>query len=676
MNSTDNNDFSDFLHSQYKEVKESVNKSLNVSKEKYSDKLLIGEGAQKKVYKVYDHSCSRPVAMAVLKSATVQEEAQFLREGRLTALLEHPNIMPVYENGQTDDGEFYFTMKLVNGETLQTILDKSSRGEKDCPLMNKVGIFLKVCEALAYAHSMGIIHRDLKPENIHVGEFGEVLLSDWGLANLQFENCREEILNDKVLNEIDLKVSLKGLVKGTPGYIAPEILNIKNAYSIQSDIFALGSILHNILCGALPVDTGSAKECLKNTKAGKIEPFKNTDKKIPDGLKAICSKALKADPEKRYLSVEQMINDIKKFQEGFATEAEEAGFLTQLNLFYKRNKRVCNLSIAFIFIIFSVSIVLLNSIREKEKNSKEILQNLVNTYKEKDKLEKELAPVYKKQARELFLDVQLDSALALIDVSTSYDPDDNETKALYGKMLMAKQEFTKASKFLKGLDDKLHNLCIKYSPLKGEERLNHDHLMEFLKELGTTTENDISYIYKNVLIEEFKKTADLNEKIDLLLAELRYRNQNLKQINLDIKIVDGYYHIDLSNNSNLRTIMILEKFGPINVETLNLSNTKVQRLNALKYMKIEKLILKNTPFMSMEDFNNHCRHLDVEGSKTDFSYYLKNKPVEYLNIHKAPFSNFRSLVTLKRLKTLIIDEGILPNETRRKLPADCMIIEK
>ena len=680
MNSTEDNNFSDFLHNQYKEVKEAVNRSLDIDQEKYSDRKLIGEGAQKKVYSVYDKSCSREVAMAVLKNESPQDEAQFLREGRITALLEHPNIMTVYENGTDSDGSPYFTMKLVHGQTLQNILNKLKADDPEYlqkyTVMNLISIFMKVCDALAYAHSKGIIHRDLKPENIHVGEFGEVLLSDWGLANLQFENCDEQVLNDKTLNEIDLKVSLKGQIKGTPGFIAPEILNSKNAYSIQSDIFALGAILHTILTRNVPIKAESVQECLEKTRLGEFIPFNKDGTKACDSLKAICLKALKVDKENRYQTVNEVISDIKKFQEGFATDAEEAGFLTQLSLFYKRNVKVCNASFAFILVIILLTAYGINSIRKEEKKSNRILQDLVEAYKEKEKLEHELIPVYQTKARDAFVNVQLDSALALIEVAYNIDPESDLTKSIFGKMLIAKQEFDKAALLLKDSDERLVKLCKKYSQLKGEERLSHKDLIDFLKDLGTTTVDDIAYIYKNILIEEFKLVKDLDEKIELIKAELHFRNKNLQNLHIDIKIVDDYHYIDLSNNPRLDTIMILEKFGPINVKKIDLSNTSIRGLKALKYMNIEELYVRNTNEMDMKDFSNHFSYLDAEGSKTDFSFYIKHKPLQFLNIHKSRFLNYRSLLTLKKLKTLIVTKGKLPNEIRQKLPKDCSVIEK
>lgn len=680
MNSTDDNNFSDFLHNQYQEVKEAVNKNLDVNQEKYGARTLIGEGTQKRIYQVYDNSCSREVAIAILKNATAQEEAQFLREARITALLEHPNIMPVYENGIDAEGQYYFTMKLIHGETLQSILDKIYNNDEEYvnkyPLTSRIDIFQKVCEAIAYAHSKGIIHRDLKPENIQVGEFGEVLLSDWGLASVQFDKCDEQILNDKVLNEIDLKVSLKGLIKGTPGYIAPEILNSKNAYSIQSDIFALGAILHSILTSKIPVDSETIQICINKTKEGEIKPFEHSSFPLPESLKAICKKALSVNKKDRYQSVNEISIETRKYQQGFATNAEEAGFLTQLNLFYKRNKKACNISLAFIIIIVAGSISAINSIRAKEKESTEILQELVKTYKEKEALEQELIPTYQQKAYDLFVHVQLDSALALIEVAYNIDPDNPKSKALFGKMLIAKQQFYEAEILLKDVDNKLSQVCKKYSALQIEGRLSHKELINFLKEVGTKQANDISWIYKNILTEEFLHVRDIDKKTELIKAELRFRNKGLQEINIDLKIIDDDYYIDISNNPKLHTALILGKLGPINVKRLNISDTSILRLDALTYMKIEEFHARNTGVLSMHGFSNHYAYLDAEGSKTDFSKYLNNKPVKFLNIHNTPFSNYHVLPTLKQLRTLVVTKGKLPNKVKMKLHKDCTIIER
>ncbi|MCM8526044.1 MAG: hypothetical protein NE327_05980, partial [Lentisphaeraceae bacterium] len=486
----------------------------------------------------------------------------------------------------------------------------------------------------------------------------------------------EKILNDKPLNEIDLKVSLKGLIKGTPGFIAPEILNSKNAYSIQSDIFALGAILHCILTCKVPVNAKTAQECIENTKLGKIEPFKDEYSSIPESLKAICNKALKVNQKERYQTVEELISDLKKYLEGFATNAEDAGFLTQLTLFYKRNKKVCNISVAFILLIFILSAYGINSIRKEEMKSNKILQDLLATYEEKEKLELELVPVYQEKAHNAFLDVQLESALAIIELAHKIDPENSKSRHLFGKMLMAKQDFDSAALLLQGVDDRLFKISTKYAKLKKEGRLSHPDLMKFIKEIGTHTKNDIAYIYKNILMEEFRLVKDLEQIVELIRAELYFRNKNLKDLKIDIKIEDEFYFIDLSDNPNLQTILILEKLGPVNVKKIDISNSPIIRLDALKYMKIDELHARNTGVFEMKDFTNHYSYLDAEGSKTDFSIYLKRKPLRYLNIHNSSFSNYHILPTLKNLRTLIVSKGKLPEEVKKKLPKACRIIEK
>ncbi len=202
---SENSKCTDFLQSQYKQVQEKVN-SQNKSEEqgRYTQKKLIGEGSQKQIFQVYDTQCSRELAMAILKNDSPEAQAQFMREARITALLQHPNIMPIYDTGINELGQDYFTMKLGRGDTMQKLMTQL----RESSLQDCLALFLKVCDALIYAHSKGVLHRDLKPENIYIGQFGELLLCDWGLANIVFENCDEAILDDEELQNLNLKVSL------------------------------------------------------------------------------------------------------------------------------------------------------------------------------------------------------------------------------------------------------------------------------------------------------------------------------------------------------------------------------------------------------------------------------------------------------------------------------------
>ena len=163
----------------------------------YRVRELIGRGGMGNVMKVDDPKLARTVALKVMKlgpSATEEERGRFVREATVLAKLAHPNIVPIYDLGTDDTGSPFYTMKLVKGRTLQAIIKDIRDGMADAAQQHSLGrllgVFRKVCDAMSFAHSHGIIHRDLKPENIMVGEFGEVLVMDWGLA--KFLNGEED----------------------------------------------------------------------------------------------------------------------------------------------------------------------------------------------------------------------------------------------------------------------------------------------------------------------------------------------------------------------------------------------------------------------------------------------------------------------------------------------------
>ncbi len=147
----------------------------------------IARGGMGAVLDARDQKLGRSVAMKVMlrRNASEEEQQRFLQEARVLGQLAHPNIVPVHDVGTDEQGRLFYTMKLVVGVTLHEVIGKLKAGDKDTlakyPLNALLTIFQKVCDAVAFAHSRGIIHRDLKPQNIMVGEFGEVLVMDWGL---------------------------------------------------------------------------------------------------------------------------------------------------------------------------------------------------------------------------------------------------------------------------------------------------------------------------------------------------------------------------------------------------------------------------------------------------------------------------------------------------------------
>ena len=149
----------------------------------------------------------------------------------------------------------------------------------------------------------------------------------------------------------------------------------------------------------------------------------------------------------------------------------------------------------------------------------------------------------------------------------------------------------------------------------------------------------------------------------------------LSSMNSVMEFKDEAYIIDLSNNPNLKILNVLAKFGPAVVKKFDLSHTRVKSLYPIKNLNIINLHLAHTSKLPLENFNHYYEYLDAEGSKNDFAPYLNNKPVQYLNIHQTPFSNYQVLTTLKKLNTLIVTKGKLPDKVRAQLPVNCQVMK-
>lgn len=324
--------------------------------DKYDLKKTIGRGGMKTVFKVKDRDTARNIAMAVIsdeEDISDNDIARFIKEARITANLEHPNIVPVHDIGVDKDGSPYFTMKMVEGEALADIVielrDDNSIYHEKYNLSQLLQIFQKICNAIDFAHSKGIVHLDLKPGNIEVGDFGDVLVLDWGLAKHIEEDGTEsydhfyshdlDTLRDIAVH--DMGNTMDGEVKGTPGYMAPEqAAGLNTEKDKLTDIYSLGAILYNILTLKKPISGTDVYDILDKTIDGElVRPSERCpDRYIPRALEAITMKAMSVKPEDRYQNVRELLADVDAFISGFATVAEEAGFIRQCNLYIKRNK--------------------------------------------------------------------------------------------------------------------------------------------------------------------------------------------------------------------------------------------------------------------------------------------------------------------------------------------------
>jgi len=208
----------------------------------YETQGELGKGGMGAVVLCNHKTLRRPVAMKVMREQIADSEEhrlRFLEEAQVTGQLEHPNIVPIHELGKGSDGSLYFTMKLVKGKSLADIIKEMKDGKSEMTVSQLLGIFLKVCDGMAFAHSKNVIHRDLKPDNIMVGDFGEVLVMDWGLAKIlggkevkeeaekkvtgEAEPTESEIRKAETVRSVrtdsDVAMTMEGAVSGTPTYM-------------------------------------------------------------------------------------------------------------------------------------------------------------------------------------------------------------------------------------------------------------------------------------------------------------------------------------------------------------------------------------------------------------------------------------------------------------------------
>ena len=330
---------------------EDLPKLTQKPQEKYIFRKSLGRGGMKMVIQVKDRDTMRDIAMAVFPDAAnrpASESRRFIDEARITASLEHPNIVPVHDIGIDATGAPYFTMKLLRGETLASILKKLRAGDPEYieryPLEQLLRIFNKVCDAVSFAHSKGVIHLDLKPENIQISDFGEVLLMDFGLAKV-ISKADEDLQKEAPVIENKTYipgVTIDGVTKGTPGYMAPEQAAGKNSLKdFRTDVYSLGAILYSIATCENPLSSqGDMKQMMLDTVNGRIIPprERTPERMIPGALEAVIQKAMSVQLPNRYQSVKELREEIRAFLNGFATRAEKAGPAKQFLLFIRRNK--------------------------------------------------------------------------------------------------------------------------------------------------------------------------------------------------------------------------------------------------------------------------------------------------------------------------------------------------
>ena len=290
---------------------------------RYVERGVIGQGAMGQILSCVDRDTRREVAMKRMlpeTAANPARRARFVEEAQVTAQLEHPNIVPVHELGRDSDGNVYYTMKRVRGRALSEILQALREGTETHALSALLQIFLKACDAVGFAHSRGVLHRDLKPSNIMVGDFGEVLVMDWGLAKVMGRTAGPAdtpVSSDRA--DSGLSATRDSAVVGTPAYMSPEQAAGRiDQVDPRSDIYSLGAILYELLTLAPPVSASTEAEALEAVRRGRVVPPERRapGRRVPRELSEITMKCLARSREDRYQSVPKLREDVARFLEG------------------------------------------------------------------------------------------------------------------------------------------------------------------------------------------------------------------------------------------------------------------------------------------------------------------------------------------------------------------------
>ncbi|MCH2209602.1 MAG: protein kinase [Lentisphaerales bacterium] len=666
---------------------------LSHCKERYKDLHFYKSGGSKVIYKAYDEMTGRTVALAQLRneSKSVQIDS-FLREARLNALLQHPNIVPVYDVGLLDEQPF-FCMKFIAGNSLEEILqDLDKKDEAMCQrfsLSDLIDIFLKICDAMAYAHSNGILHLDLKPENIRIDRFGDVLICDWGLSAVidEMDEINDQFgsLEDYSLNKNDLQnMTIDGYIKGTPGYMAPEQTGqSSHRKSIATDTYALGAVLYSILTFRAPF-AGSVEEILQKTAKGDFPPPSQVRTEVPTRLEAICLKAMKNQQEERYQSSEELQQDILAYRNGYLTTAEETTFIKLFTLFIKRNKIVSAVVTASLFLLFAFAIIFIHHLEQSRdealaakdqalsaKNEAiNLAERLQKEKEENTKRGKILSAQFIKKYEKSFDDYEFSDALIFINSAVRLDPQNKQVWLAKAQLHCMRFQFKKslAAYEKASKKDLLYELADQYrnAPEKIDTEFKIDIIGEFAKK------NGFGFPTGTFVHWQIYSQMDIDERIKFAIGMLKIFNPNSPTIEFNFDKETA--HLDISGNKEMIWAYVLQNFP---AKSINLSNTPSYTFQIVGEIPLQELNAESTRVKKLDKLQTqNLRTLNIAKTKITNLDILSSSPLQTLDIRHLQISSLEPLRQMKFLRSLIVSPKQFSKERLTGLPKSIKIITR
>src|SRR5512140_2871618 len=313
----------------------------------------IARGGMGRIVAAVDHRLGRAVALKELLDPVPERVGRFQREALITARLQHPGIVPVYEAGSWPSGEPFFAMKLVSGRPLDQVIDEARTIEDRLALLPRVAA---ATEAIAYAHSQRVIHRDLKPANILIGEFGETVVIDWGLAK-SLDEADGLTSDQRVTRPVKAQqepkrradpgsstLTVAGAVMGTPAYMAPEQAR-GEPLDQRADVFALGAMLYHLLAGMPPYNARTATDVIAAAALGRVVPLAEREPGAPPDLVAIVERAMAPVPAERYGDAGELAIELRRFLTGQLVSAHRYTAAQRIGRFVKRHRAAVTIAV-------------------------------------------------------------------------------------------------------------------------------------------------------------------------------------------------------------------------------------------------------------------------------------------------------------------------------------------
>ncbi|MDC0716993.1 WD40 repeat domain-containing serine/threonine protein kinase [Nannocystis bainbridge] len=327
--------------------------------ERYRFGPVFARGGLGAVRRAEDLKLGRTVAVKELLRFDERSVDRFVREAAITSRLQHPGIVPLYDLGRADDGRPFLCMKLVEGASLEQRIAGCAEVQARLGLVQHV---IAAAEAMAYAHRQGVIHRDLKPANILVGEFGEAVVIDWGLAKYlsqETETLPTTDPEDFAVSDLTAEGSLLGTVR----YMPPEQAR-GDGVDARSDIYALGAVLYHVIAGVPPFHDRRAAQLLHDVLAGEPRPLARLVPEAPPALIAVVEKAMAKQPGRRYADAEAFADDLRRYQAGRLVGAHAYSLTEVGRLWLRRHRAAVSVAAASVAALAAIGVVAVGRIRE------------------------------------------------------------------------------------------------------------------------------------------------------------------------------------------------------------------------------------------------------------------------------------------------------------------------